>query len=764
MADESNVIDFPIRSSGAQEAAQAIGGVVAALKNTQAALDVTNKGAKAASDAVGGLSKEAKTANEAMAGATAQAKAAAKEKDALAKAATSAAQAMAKERAAAAELVSSTLSPLTKEQDKLTKQIGQLATELGRLREERAKALAGGFDQRTLQIDTRIANTQEALGQLRGQRLSLSQQSITSPGGAVVDVTQAKASMDGFALASSRSAAVLNVIGGELVHINPEFATMTQAVGRASGSISGFTSLLGGPYALAIGAVVAGIGLWIDSTRREAEEQDKLAAAIKKTNEEFEKRQKQGAVSGLINDPQGAAAAAAAGVDLGVSNEEIASKRRELLTKIDALKNQRDAEAARDQRVGAMGAADTLVVEDIGLTPERKAQIETQLSWLQQRFDQLGEFSKRRGEIQQKNAQSAAKLAEDEALAEHKRAEKEAADKRAAEAKRLAAEYKLSNAGANEALAQKRAAEGPGEYKSETQALDRAEKEQRDRLLPELQRTADERVAIARKAAEAQIEAEKEKTATIVKLAEAGALRQADIDRNVIDIKSARDRKTLAAAEAAQRKQEEADSTTIDGAEEVARHKAKVSAQEQANAETYQQMGTRAYQQVSVIGINALSALAKGQHVTGKMILASVGDMMVAEGTRTIFQGLAMSANPLTPGAGAGMIGVGTAEIAAGISIGAATRGSTASSGGSTGTPVATAPNGQVYWNGSSWERGNPYAPAPANANYGTQPVNVYNTVQMSSVVAPNDQDGIRVQRALDEAHRSGALRRPKAS
>lgn len=80
---------------------------------------------------------------------------------------------------------------------------------------------------------------------------------------------------------------------------------------------------------------------------------------------------------------------------------------------------------------------------------------------------------------------------------------------------------------------------------------------------------------------------------------------------------------------------------------------------------------------------NALSAaqtLANGlatgqkdalQQATSEF-LKSEGSMIVGVGTKAIFEGAAISANPLTPGLGAGMIGVGIAAVAAGIGMGAA--------------------------------------------------------------------------------------------
>lgn len=50
--------------------------------------------------------------------------------------------------------------------------------------------------------------------------------------------------------------------------------------------------------------------------------------------------------------------------------------------------------------------------------------------------------------------------------------------------------------------------------------------------------------------------------------------------------------------------------------------------------------------------------------------LSATGQQLVASGTRAIFEGAIISANPLTPGAGLPMIGMGTAAIAAGLTMG----------------------------------------------------------------------------------------------
>lgn len=76
-----------------------------------------------------------------------------------------------------------------------------------------------------------------------------------------------------------------------------------------------------------------------------------------------------------------------------------------------------------------------------------------------------------------------------------------------------------------------------------------------------------------------------------------------------------------------------------------------------------------AMQAVGAASINALQMIAKGQKVTGRQIVASIGDTLVAEGQRWLFTGLARSL--MGDPSGTALIGIGTAEIAAGIGMGA---------------------------------------------------------------------------------------------
>ena len=141
--------------------------------------------------------------------------------------------------------------------------------------------------------------------------------------------------------------------------------------------------------------------------------------------------------------------------------------------------------------------------------------------------------------------------------------------------------------------------------------------------------------------------------------------------------------------------------------------------------------------------ISTLQAVAKGQKVTGKAIVGTIGDQLVASGTKTLWEGIALSANPFALGSGAGMIGVGTSMIAAGIGMGAigASGGKGGGGGGSrradNNAPQAVSPNATT--------RG-------INNGSNGQPI----VINMPTVVSPGAEDGRRVRLALQEADRRG--------
>lgn len=147
----------------------------------------------------------------------------------------------------------------------------------------------------------------------------------------------------------------------------------------------------------------------------------------------------------------------------------------------------------------------------------------------------------------------------------------------------------------------------------------------------------------------------------------------------------------------------------------------------------------------TVAGIGAsvtaklITSAVEGQKVSGKAILASIGEAMIGEGTRAIFSGVIdlASLNPL----GAVKIATGAAEIAAGVGFGAAGGGSTPSASSvSTPSQASTGEFGQ-----------SPYRDNSAGGGV----VNNTTYVEFSSLTGPTAEDGLRVRQSLDKANNS---------
>jgi hypothetical protein len=118
-------------------------------------------------------------------------------------------------------------------------------------------------------------------------------------------------------------------------------------------------------------------------------------------------------------------------------------------------------------------------------------------------------------------------------------------------------------------------------------------------------------------------------------------------------------------------------------AKEAAAERKRV-AEEEAKAKSdaerqFTQMFIDAGQQAASTALSTaqdyIEAKIKGEKYAEQKAVASflsaTGQQLVGSGTRAIFEGAIISSNPLTPGAGAGMIATGVAAIAAGIGMGA---------------------------------------------------------------------------------------------
>lgn len=164
-------------------------------------------------------------------------------------------------------------------------------------------------------------------------------------------------------------------------------------------------------------------------------------------------------------------------------------------------------------------------------------------------------------------------------------------------------------------------------------------------------------------------------------------------------------------------------------------------ARRQSDSDTYKKVGIDAFTSVGSVGINALQEVVKGHHLAFKQIIGSIGDAMVASGTRWLFEGLAMALIPGMQANGLALAGIGTAEIGAGLALGAA------SSGGSVGGSGGGSQGRQEFQQAHS-----PLAATPGNGSPNPNVVNVY----FQSTMTPTPRDAIAIQRAMQEGQRQG--------
>lgn len=143
--------------------------------------------------------------------------------------------------------------------------------------------------------------------------------------------------------------------------------------------------------------------------------------------------------------------------------------------------------------------------------------------------------------------------------------------------------------------------------------------------------------------------------------------------------------------------------------------------------------------------LKMFSELTKGHEVAIGAVLEGIGDQMVAEGTRVLFQAAAMAFFPPTAPFAAGLAGVGAAEIAAGLALGAVgARGNGGSSYQGAGGGASSSPESQ---------RINYADPFGNTARYGstaTGPMIV--NVNFPTVLSPSAVDGARIRQATRKA------------
>ena len=186
----------------------------------------------------------------------------------------------------------------------------------------------------------------------------------------------------------------------------------------------------------------------------------------------------------------------------------------------------------------------------------------------------------------------------------------------------------------------------------------------------------------------------------------------------------------------------------------------RASEQEAIKEAEAQQDAARRQMMISIAGATAnaltgeLAKMAKGHKANAGAMIESIGDFMVADGTRAMLQGAVMSANPLTPGIGGGLIAAGAVELAAGLALGAVG----ARSGGSNSRPSGSGGAGSGQGASAQGRATSPYASSGNALQGGSQTV----IVNMPTVVSPSAEDGRRVQQATEKANR--VYGRPRAA
>jgi hypothetical protein len=156
-----------------------------------------------------------------------------------------------------------------------------------------------------------------------------------------------------------------------------------------------------------------------------------------------------------------------------------------------------------------------------------------------------------------------------------------------------------------------------------------------------------------------------------------------------------------------------------------------------ADRKLYQDPFIQGTQIMAGAAIKSFQLMAKGQKAQLGMILEGIGDQAVAMGTMTIFDGIAKSI--LLDARGPALIGIGGAEVAFGLGLGAVGAHSAGGSAAGGGKPES-----------------NPFGPSdtkaasPLNQNQGPTIINI----NFPTVLSPSAADGQRVKRAVEQATR----------
>ncbi len=96
---------------------------------------------------------------------------------------------------------------------------------------------------------------------------------------------QAIATQNAFAQSAQRITPAFSAAGAAISAMNPQVAALATAMGRAGGAMSGVTSVLGGPWGIAVGVAVAATGLLTSAFSEAKEKSDELYKSTVKTME-----------------------------------------------------------------------------------------------------------------------------------------------------------------------------------------------------------------------------------------------------------------------------------------------------------------------------------------------------------------------------------------------------------------------------------------------------------------------------------------------
>jgi hypothetical protein len=153
---------------------------------------------------------------------------------------------------------------------------------------------------------------------------------------------------------------------------------------------------------------------------------------------------------------------------------------------------------------------------------------------------------------------------------------------------------------------------------------------------------------------------------------------------------------------------------------------------------TVQQAGIEAMGAIGTTGVQALSKMAQGYKITMNQIRGMIGDILVAQGAKWLFEGIGMGilSAGLNPQSEA-LIALGTAEIAAGMAIGAKSAPGVGGRGGG---------------------GGRAYVPAAESRGDGGRGGTTVVNLNYSTVTSPTAQDGARAYAGIQRAQAQGLI------